>query len=112
MIYDFSHYPTSAGRRVRFTVAREHIERVREAGFTGIVDTIESMAMKSVASPGDVMFIMTPRRARMLVDALASVGGDAAVAARMLTTALDGMVDELRIGRLLAPPRRRSKSRL
>lgn len=108
MIYDFSHYPTSAGRRVRFTVARENIERVREAGFTAIVDTVESMAMKSAASPGDVMFVMTPRRARMLAEALASVGGDAAVAARMLDAALDGMVTELREHRAItaARPRR------
>lgn len=99
MIYQFSHYPTDDGRRVRFSIARSELDRVRGAGFLdgealrGAVDVIET------DTTGEAMLVMTPATARVLVDAFAMVGGDLAVAARMLATALEGMALELRMSR-------------
>jgi hypothetical protein len=108
MIYEFSHSPTSAGRRVRFVIGRAELAQLRRTGLLAS-DALRDVEAIETGSPAEVMLVMPPHTARVLVDALETVGGDAAVAARMLATALDGMVHELRteraIGDVIRVPR-------
>lgn len=90
MLYGFRHYPTPNGRRVECVIAAEDytraIPRVAAGYFDGVARTSE----------GDsVRLTMTIGAAVRLRDALAGVGGDAAVTARMLGDQLDGMAEEL-----------------
>lgn len=112
MIYEFVHYPTSIGRRVRFRLDRAELERVRRAGFLD-GDALRGVTIDGTETPGEPTLIMTPAAARAMVDVLAMIGGDAAVSARMLSSALDDMVAELRTGRAVVEitrPARRDRA--
>jgi hypothetical protein len=98
MIYEFSHFSTPDGRRVRFRIDRAEFARVRRAGFLE-GETFSGIVIDETSSPAEVELTMTPAAARAMIDVLAMVGGDAAVAGRMLSFALEDMVAELRTGR-------------
>jgi hypothetical protein len=96
MIYRFSHFSTDHGRRVQFIANAADMRRAAPA-----LDGVE--AKWRPFGLEEVIVLATPGGARMVADALGSLGGDAAVASRMLTDALDGMVDELRASRATGP---------
>lgn len=96
MIYDFTHYLTIAGRTVRFAIDGAELSRALEAAPAELGDAI--IARHEL--PGESVDITMPAAAaRELADTLASIGGDAAVAARMLRAHIEGMVAELRKAR-------------
>lgn len=100
MIYEFTHYAATPGRRVSFRLDRAELERVRRAGFLE-GDALRGVTIDGTETPGEPTIVMTPAAARAMVDILAMIGGDAAVSARMLSSALDDMVAELRTARAI-----------
>lgn len=90
MLYGFRHFPTPDGRRVELSIDRAEYERALTrvpAGFFDGADRLDT---------GDsVRLTLTIGAAFKLCDALASVGGDSAVTARLFGDQLDGMMVEL-----------------
>lgn len=92
MLYGFRHYPTPSGRRIECTIGRDEYERAIPRVAPGFFDGV---ARRDVGD--DVQLTMTVAAAIRLTEALANVGGDASVVARMLGEQLDAMVTELRV---------------
>lgn len=90
MLYGFRHYITPDGRRVECAITVEEYERAVSRVPAGYFDGV------ALTPDGDtVRLTMTIGAAIRLADALAGVGGEASVVARMLSDQLDGMAAEL-----------------
>ncbi len=108
MIYDFSHYPTAVGRRVRFTMDSGDYRRALELPNAEALE-LAPIATCPTAVPGAVCLECSPAVARVLAGQLSELGGDAAIAARMLADALEVLVLELRRSRATERPAERRK---
>lgn len=99
MLYGFRHYPTPNGRRVECRVAADDYQRALARVVPGYFDGV------AMTPEGDtVRLTMTVGAAIRLADAMAGVGGEASVVARMLGDHLDEMAGELNLSSYAGAP--------
>ena len=96
MLIEFSHFPTPTTRRVSFFMDAGEYRRAMELP---AAHTLKPTIQESEHAAGSVRLTMPVATAMAYCEVLAQVGGDAAVAERMLRDQLAGMIAELRASR-------------